>query len=324
MKRLFVMLLPVFLFSAPKMPLLEMFTNWGCPYCGPSDDTLDNLYAQYQGQIAIIRYHVSWPDSLDPYYNENPSEVDARVNYYMSSDTFYVPHLYINGTVKGGADNHLWRGMVQTALQDTTPIQMSAQFLVDTPTQAFQIVVQAVNNGSQTYDVMLRTAVIEDSLYAMGPNGHPWHHQVMRKMYPNAVGLHYTLAPGGSLVDTFTGTVKTSWTAAHLRVVSFLQRNITRQVYATTWAEAVLTGVQEPPSRLRVVVRPRPDGLWIGGSSSPVRVRLYRLDGREVPAVWSPRGQGGILRPRDARRGVYLYHVVLSDGVPLRGRLVIF
>ncbi len=321
MKRLFVMLLPVFLFSAPKMPLLEMFTNWGCPSCGPADDTLDDIYVQYQGQIAIIRYHTWWPSSNDPYYLENPGEDSVRIMYYSTN---YTPRLVLNGTSDGQYFSDQWRGMVQTALQDTTPIQMSAQFLVDTPTQAFQIVVQAVNNGSQTYDVMLRTAVVEDSLYAMGPNGHPWHHQVMRKMYPNAVGLHYTLSPGGSLVDTFTGTVKTSWTAAHLRVVSFLQRNITRQVYATTWAEAVLTGVQEPPSRLRVVVRPRPEGLWIGGSSSPVRVRLYRLDGREVPAVWSPRGQGGILRPRDARRGVYLYRVVLSDGVPLRGRLVIF
>ena len=321
MKRVLWLLLPVFLFSAPRMPLLEMFTNWGCPSCGPADDTLDNIYAQYQGQIAIIRYHTWWPYSNDPYYQENTHEDSARIMYYSTN---YTPRLIINGTTDAQYFSDQWRGMIQNALQDTTPVVMSAQLLVDTSMGVLMIVVQAINNGTQTYDVMLRTVLIEDSLYAMGPNGHPWHHQVMRKMYPDAVGIHYTLAPGASIVDTLTGTLKTSWTPAHLRVVSFLQRNITREVYATTYAEATLTVVQEKPGNRLMVHRVRPDGVWLLLAAPPRTVEIFRTDGRRVSARLNPTGGGWLLSPRVSRRGVYFYRITLDDGRQLSGRLILF
>ena len=78
--------------------LMELFTSTTCGPCLPQNtklnEYLDPTSSVYAEDLAddwiILRYHVWWPASGDPYYDFNPSPVINREDYY---DVGYVPHM---------------------------------------------------------------------------------------------------------------------------------------------------------------------------------------------------------------------------------------
>ena len=63
----------------PKIPVYEVFSSSTCPPCRPANEHLSPIFEQYQGQIAVVKYQMSWPGTGDPYYT---SEGNSRRNYY--------------------------------------------------------------------------------------------------------------------------------------------------------------------------------------------------------------------------------------------------
>ncbi len=325
MKRVLWLLLPVFLFSAPKMPLLEMFTSVNCPGCGPADDTLDDIYAQYQGQIAIVRYHVWWVGT-DPYNQANPLDVFNRVNFYGIP---YSPYLWINGNINGDYTADQWRALIVSAIQDTSPVIVNVQLGVDTSFGAVQVVTSIQHTGQDTISAHLYSVLVEDSLYYLGSNGHPWHHQVMRKMLPSSYGKAITLYPGMMLQDTEYAVLDPVWVPGNLRAVVFLQNISTKQVYQTGFSEATFVEVSESstpslPGRIEPVIH-RKGVRFLGLKREAVKqFRVYSADGRSIPARLRPSENSTELTPIDAQKGVYFYRITLDDGRQLSGRLILF
>jgi hypothetical protein len=83
-------------FAVQRTVLCEDFTNFNCPPCDAIEDSMNTLFAQWiaAGKVAPFRYHVWWPDPADPWYNYNPSDPTAKVNYYSIS---YVPSFRYDG-----------------------------------------------------------------------------------------------------------------------------------------------------------------------------------------------------------------------------------
>ncbi len=58
----------------------EVFTSTTCPPCATQNPVFDQWYQNtpIKAQVAIIKYHVWWPASGDPYYDANTADVQAR------------------------------------------------------------------------------------------------------------------------------------------------------------------------------------------------------------------------------------------------------
>ena len=105
--------------------LMELFTSTTCGPCLPQNTTLnrylDPTSSVYAGDLAdewiILRYHVWWPSSGDPYYDWNQAPVINRESYY---DVGYVPHMYTNGNVDSAGTATTWRTNARAAINQPT------------------------------------------------------------------------------------------------------------------------------------------------------------------------------------------------------------
>jgi hypothetical protein len=219
--------------------------------------------------------------------------------------------------------------MTTTALQGTTSVSITVALGIDTSSGVVVVSSILSNFGQDTVTANLLSVLVEDSLYYMGSNGHPWHHQVMRKMLPSAYGQAITLYPGMTVHDTEYVALDPVWVPENLRAVVFLQNLSTQQVYQTGFSEATFVQVSEsstPALPGRIVPVMNPKGVRFPGLA-PGEVKQFQLftaDGRSVSARLQPSADATELTPVADQKGVYFYRITLRDGRKLTGRLVIF
>ena len=109
--------------------LMELFTSTTCGPCLPQNTTLNNYLnpesSVYAGDLAddwiILRYHVWWPSSGDPYYEWNTAPVINREGYYGVG---YVPHMYTQGWTDSGSTAATWRTHARAAVDGVTPFNV--------------------------------------------------------------------------------------------------------------------------------------------------------------------------------------------------------
>ncbi len=92
-----LLVLPVILFGADRVVLLEDFTNYQCGPCWSFEPTLNNFVDSHPDDLAVIRPHVWWPGSNDPIYNQNNYEQWHRVQLYGVNS---VPWIQFDGVIK--------------------------------------------------------------------------------------------------------------------------------------------------------------------------------------------------------------------------------
>ena len=69
----------------------------------------------------MLRYHVWWPSSGDPYYDWNTAPVIDRENYYGAG---YVPHMFVQGQTDAGGTAAGWRTQARLAVDGVTPFNV--------------------------------------------------------------------------------------------------------------------------------------------------------------------------------------------------------
>ena len=92
-----LLVLPVILFGADRVVLLEDFTNYQCGPCWSFEPTLNNFVNSHPDDLAVIRPHVWWPGGSDPIYNQNNYEQWHRVQLYGVNS---VPWIKFDGVIK--------------------------------------------------------------------------------------------------------------------------------------------------------------------------------------------------------------------------------
>jgi len=227
-------------------PMLEEFTQASCGPCASQNPAFNALIAANQGQngftVNSLKYQTSWP-GVDPMYNQNEAEVDARVSYYGTTG---VPTAFMNGVKPTGAS---YTGAPANIVQSTlaglagTPAPIEVDVVWDwanTSLTAINITVTVTNtNGGANFSSAdkLHVAIVEDEINFSSPpgsNGETDFFMVMRDMLPdnngNALG---TVTAGSPLVFTFTNqAVPTNlYDLSNLGVVAFAQNNSSKQVF---------------------------------------------------------------------------------------------
>ena len=213
-----------------RMVLAELFTNAGCIPCAPANELLNAINsASPEEELAVIRYHVSWPSPNDPMYHYNRSESTARVLYYGVSQ---APTFVIDG-VFAPSSTDLWSTQIQQASENDALIRVEISDVTDIGVDSIAIDFQ-MDSYAETELTNLRImfAVTEDSVEFLGENGEDMHMQVMRDYHYMPLA---SLAPDGQ----FLGQGRLKWTAvsadrSRYQVIVFVQNDSDKKLLQAT------------------------------------------------------------------------------------------
>ena len=74
--------------TVKRTPVYEVFSSSTCPPCKPANDHLVPIFEERHGQIAVVKYQMSWPGTGDPYYT--PEGNGRRGIYSVNSIPYFV------------------------------------------------------------------------------------------------------------------------------------------------------------------------------------------------------------------------------------------
>ena len=223
--------------------LMELFTSTTCGPCLPQNTTLnrylDPTSSVYAGDLAdewiILRYHVWWPSSGDPYYDWNQAPVINREAYY---DVGYVPHMYTNGNVDSAGTATTWRTNARAAINQPTFFNIDINGSRNGYNISGNVRVTSSADISDVSGFKLYVAVTHDNSTYNAPNGQTVFDQTFvdflsgniidgQQVYFDTINL----GAGETLNKVFNWTIDSnwpndsgvSWSVQDLNLVAFVQ-----------------------------------------------------------------------------------------------------
>jgi len=223
--------------------LMELFTSTTCGPCLPQNTTLnrylDPTSSVYAGDLAdewiILRYHVWWPSSGDPYYDWNQAPVINRESYY---DAGYVPHMYTNGNVDSAGTATTWRTNARAAINQPTFFNIDINGSRNGYNISGNVRVTSSADISDVSGFKLYVAVTHDNSTYNAPNGQTVFDQTFvdflsgniidgQQVYFDTINL----GAGETLNKVFNWTMDSnwpndsgvSWSVQDLNLVAFVQ-----------------------------------------------------------------------------------------------------
>ena len=223
--------------------LMELFTSTTCGPCLPQNTTLnrylDPTSSVYAGDLAdewiILRYHVWWPSSGDPYYDWNQAPVINRESYY---DVGYVPHMYTNGNVDSAGTATTWRTNARAAINQPTFFNIDINGSRNGYNISGNVRVTSSADISDVSGFKLYVAVTHDNSTYNAPNGQTVFDQTFvdflsgniidgQQVYFDTINL----GAGETLNKVFDWTMDSnwpndsgvSWSVQDLNLVAFVQ-----------------------------------------------------------------------------------------------------
>lgn len=266
----------------PKTVIAEHFTNTYCSICASRNPGLFSNLNSFP-QVIHIAYYPSAPYATCPLSMHNPSEADARTNYYGIYGG--TPQLVVGGSVVSGAFTN--SGIFSSQLSATSSFALATSiYKVGTDSIAVSIVVKKVDTSSLS-SLGLFASIVEDTLSFMASNGEPANYDVFRKSLWGTAPLNITapVSVGDSSVYVKTVGINSVWNLSRLYSVSILQRADKIVVQASKSAHLELPAkVANVFQRAAIAVYPNPatDKLFIEKHSISASVHIIDNKGREV------------------------------------------
>ena len=204
--------------EVPKNILIEHFTNTYCSVCANKNPTFYNTIAPYN-KVVHVAFHPSSPYAGCPLSQHNPSENDARTNFYNLYGG--TPRIVVNGTVIPSSSNLISNVILDSQNNMTSPFDIDiAQFQVGSDSMYTVVTINTVAATSVTSaNVIILLA--EETLNFTAQNGETAHHDVFRKFLKNS---NESLALNGASVSFTYGTkIDQEWTPSELTTTVILQ-----------------------------------------------------------------------------------------------------
>lgn len=230
--KLWALLLPfvymVTLAQSPKTVLVEHFTNTKCSICASRNpgfySTLDNY-----PQVIHIAFHPSSPYSNCYFSLQNPVPNDERTKYYGAFGA--TPRAVLNGKLLAGANPLINATTIDTALNQTSPVEISAtEQLVSADSVNVRVVVRTTGNLPAP-QLLLFAGAVQDTVQYSAGNGEQLHHDVFRWELSKIKGdTISTPALNDSAVFNFAYRIQSSWSATAMHTICWLQTTDTKQV----------------------------------------------------------------------------------------------
>lgn len=205
-----------------KTVIVEHFTNSRCGTCASRNPALYSLLEDYP-QVLHIAYHPSAPYADCIFSMHNPTENDARTNFYGIYGG--TPRVVLQGEVIGFQNPILNAGQIENALGKTSDFMIYAtQSQTDNDEVSVQIVVKKVSETSSQSQLLFAMIAEKEVNYA-APNGENLHHDVFRKLL---LDENFSITNvGDSLIYNETYSIHADWEAEELFITLIVQDETT-------------------------------------------------------------------------------------------------
>ncbi|UCE65327.1 MAG: Omp28-related outer membrane protein [Candidatus Zixiibacteriota bacterium] len=198
--------------------------------------------ADNMGEVfTVIRYHVWWPGSGDPFWLYNQPEVQTRNSYYGNN---YAPHGFFDGAIDGEYYYNAWEGIVdnRSLVFSILRMNITGNFDEGTGTGQFTVSIYAEETPGLS-NLRLRTALVESNI---SYGGRTWN-QIFRDMIPSTYGESITISQSETLEFTYDFTVSYPLVPRNCQLVVFVQSDQNREILQSTreWVIELQTSVDE-------------------------------------------------------------------------------
>jgi hypothetical protein len=294
----------------PQAVVVEHFTNTRCSICvSRNPGFYTNLRQQPPGTLHLA-YHPSAPYRLCLFSQQNPTENDARTNFYGIYGS--TPRLVVNGRVIPAAQNYADPAVFAPAQGLVSPLAVQvglAPFGADSliATLRIQTVAPHALTGLTYY-----LALAEDTVFYAAPNGETVHPNVFRRSFTGPDAVAFTPpAVGSTLTIRRTIVRQPDWLPARLYALAFVQQTggLLVQASASQTLGSAPLGVPAPVEATVQSVYPNPvrETLHLAVELSPgTPWQALNLLGQEVAS-----GQlaSASLDVRACPSGIYILRV---------------
>ncbi len=272
--------------QAKRHVLFEHFTQASCGPCADQNPAFQAFFEQNTTNAHHIAYHTAWPGD-DPMNEDNPEEVDARVQYYGVGG---VPAILVSGeneTNPMAVD----QSTVEGVSVGGSPIQMLVAETNDGSTLTTDVTIKTLANVPEG-NWRLRVAVVEKMIeYASPPgtNGERDFPNVFRKMQPNTAGEAFTaLSAGEETSITYETPIDDIWDATQIYAIAFIQNDDTGEVLnsaaVTDWD---VNYVVNTPAGIQTAPSTTVEFLGTATVNTPETTILQIDVTTDAPADWS-------------------------------------
>lgn len=305
--------------------LLEHFTNSNCGTCAFRNPSFRNLIENYPDDVHHVSIHPSFPYLSCVFYQANTADNSARVNFYP--DLFGTPTVYLNGEKADGGSTLISQGMLENALDQTSPLQVTVEETDNGSSRDVEVNVISAD-APPSGNLRLFVMVVEKLVEQTTGNGESEHHNVFRRFLSPSDGVAISpAAAGGSVNATYSFDLEASWEADEIYVLAFVQDVDTREVINSgTRFDPTVTTTQGPGLvDLNVQVFPNPanDHLQLqSGVPLSGELQLFNAQGVVVKSRTLTGQQLVQMDIRDLSPGMYILSVLQEGGQRIYEKVV--
>ena len=296
MRKIYTMCLSaIFMFSvvslmgqSPRMTVVEEATQASCPPCATANPPLQALLNANKEKAIFVGYQVWWP-GVDAMFDDNPSEVRARIgaDYYAITG---APNIVTQGNSGGTATTALTQAGIDARFAETSEFDMGISATVVDGVLEVQgnITASAAVNGN----LKLRLIVTEDvivnaDLAYLGTNGETEFHHVFKAFVggPQGITLEGTWAAG----DTYTINESLDLGAFNiyhydgLEIVALVQDDNTKYIHQATKSDEVGVNLTQDLN-IRPLAVALPDEICTGSQTMAPSVRVQNIGNETLTA----------------------------------------
>ncbi|MGD8627606.1 MAG: T9SS type A sorting domain-containing protein [bacterium] len=190
---------------------------------------MDSLLIDYgHTDVLAIRYHGDSPWEYDPFYLANVAESQERYSYYS---IITIPKNFIDGQpTHANCLLELYRDSMDERLEVPSPFSLVASDSM-TVDSCFVAVRAIAGEDPGPDSLVLRTAVVEDSIYFEAPNTQTIFNHIFRSFVPDHDGISFLLAEGETLDVRLAFEMDPGWDPDHISSVVFIQNDSSREIY---------------------------------------------------------------------------------------------
>ncbi|MCP4633677.1 MAG: T9SS type A sorting domain-containing protein [candidate division Zixibacteria bacterium] len=218
--------------SADRMVIGELFSSSLCPHCPPAEAELNQVLADQNDHLTLIRYHIA---PVDPFWQWDSLEIKTRYYKYLPG---YTPHFYIDGNVDGGSSVSSWDGMITDRSEVSSPIIMDIVGTYDNLSRdaSIDFRIDVVDTVPTNY-LRLYFGLTESDLYYAAPNGTTIHNQVFRDFISSDEGDSVFLEIGHSYIYHVDFNLDTEYNDDNVEIFAFVQISNTNEILQAVKAD---------------------------------------------------------------------------------------
>ena len=223
-----------------KNVFVEDFTGIQCANCPLAQTQLENLRTANAGRVIGISYHTSFLDNPLPESKQLLTTTTANGVQTYLGDPGYKPNGAVDRVLQTSVvpaaicdDYTNWTTYVNTALSNTTPVNINITHPYNASTRELTIIVELHYTSAQADSNKLGIYLSEDSIItaqelpSTAIDTNYIHQGVFRVAVTNILGdkINYNLTAGTVVRKTYKVTLPaTPWKPEHMHIVAFVHR----------------------------------------------------------------------------------------------------